>query len=650
LLSPILEQGHNNIIQAAHLYEYTCLGQNIEKHAASPLYGEKELHTHPDYQFVDGKYAQRLRIRNLDKMMRNLKIKITAENQIEIEQQQRNWLDFCKVADIQCRCPTNIAFEKILALQELDQKQQAMAYNTCMHSIFAAAKRQMKRAPTPEPKIADDFVEFAKEYITKHLGEELKHFGYSFDQWYNHNDNKKQKDIDRYLQSLKDKSSFTEQEYRDLQTIKYKGICKVEIQPINGKPRMVCAIPVRTKTVMGPITWRLEEICCKKLPGYCGNKNLQQMSDEVNKILDMGFTKIVEGDGSGFDNTQDVSLKEVDRWLYRQIADKVYHVPKEEFMYISQQLYKTMVVQYIEKETKKKKNMFEYSILGTVFSGDCDTTLCNTIRMALYNIYVNQKAGLILDKDFKVWSKGDDFTIFYKPYVSNDLIRQAYDKYFVKPEMFTGEPLTYGLGQILKFLTIGNADSLSFCSLRALYTSVNENKIILVRDYRKFLDIAHYARKVKVMQGKQRIQYLLQQAAALRVVYKGINIFENFAAAFEQVARTYAIQYTNNEKLADKLLLTSMKNIIKIAKYSKRQVSQYAEIEENEVNTMLYNIRKNKRFFKIQGDYWETIKKMQENTGYNLTPQELQYINQQIEAEISQEIFKSSMGLKNFYA
>jgi hypothetical protein len=650
LLSPISEQGDNPIIQAAHLYDYTCLGPNIEKHAESPLYTLEEIHPHPDYQFINGNYARRLKINNMNKMMQRLKEKIVAEHQLEIETQQRNWLDFCKVADIQCKCPQNIAFEKVLALQQLDQKQQAMAYNSCIHSIFAAAKRQMKRAPTPEPQIADDFVQFAKEYINKHIGDKLRNFGYSFNQWYNHNNAQKQKDIDRYLQSLVDRASFTKREYADLQTIKYKGICKVEIQPTNGKPRMVCSIPIRTKTVMGPVTWRLEEICCKHLPGYCGNKNLQQMSDEVNKLLEQGFTKIVEGDGSGFDNTQDVSLKEVDRWLYRQIEDKIYHVPKSEFHYISQQLYKTMVVQYLDKEAKKKKNLFEYSILGTVFSGDCDTTLCNTIRMALYNIYVNTKAGLVLDKDFKVWSKGDDFTIFYKPYVSNELIKSAYDKYFVKPEMFNGQPLQYGLGQILKFLTIGNADTLSFCSLRALYTDFNENKIILVRDYRKFNNISLYARKIKTMQGKHRVQYLLQQAASIRAVYKGINIFDNFAAAFEQAAQTYALQYTKDEKLADRLLQVSMNMIIKTAKSARYQCSQFAEIVEDEYRTLIYNIQKNSKFFKIQADYWETIKKMQELVSYKLTKQEYDYINQQIEAEISQEIFKSDMGLKNFNA
>jgi hypothetical protein len=623
------------------LYDPVCLGQNIENHAAAPLYSLNEIHPHPDYPY------KRLKIRRLNKMMQRLKERIYVEHQFEIENQNKNWMDFCKVAHLTFHCPRKIAFEKILALQDLDAKKQAMMYNSCIHSIFAAAKRQMKRAPTPDPKVADDFVQFAKDYITKHIGEHLKEFKYSFNQWYAHNTLAKQKDIDKYLHACKNKNDYTTTEWKDIMTIKYKGICKQEIQPTNGKPRMVCAIPIRTKVAMGPITWRLEEICSKYLPGYCGNKNLQQMADSINKILDEGFTKIVEGDGSGFDNTQDVTLKEIDRWLYRQIADKVYHVTKQEFLYISQQIYKTMIVQYIEN--KKKKNLFEYDILGSVFSGDCDTTLCNTIRMAMYNIYVNEKAGLEYGKDYKVFSKGDDFTVFYKQYVSNDLINNAYDRYFIRASKVTGQPQTYGLGQILKFLTIGDPSTISFCSLRALYTDVSESKIILVRDFTKFEHISRYARKIKGYTGKQRIAYILQQAISLRATYKGIKIFENMAEAFEHAAHQYALWMARgNEELGRKICDQSLLYVQKYIKYARQEIPQEADIKENDVDSILYSIGKYKKFFKIQGDYWETMKRLQEQVSYNLTLQEYDYINEQIEAIMSMHIFRSDMGLKIF--
>jgi hypothetical protein len=127
------------------------------------------------------------------------------------------------------------------------------------------------------------------------------------------------------------------------------------------------------------------------------------MTDMVNEYRKLGFTQVYEGDGSAFDNTQDVSLKQLDRNIYQMIESSIYHVPKKEFHKISQALYKTMDIEYIEKG--KKKPLMSYKILGTVFSGDCDTTLMNTTRMAMYNRYVNDKAGLVFGKDYVCFSK-----------------------------------------------------------------------------------------------------------------------------------------------------------------------------------------------------------------------------------------------------
>jgi hypothetical protein len=70
------------------LYDTICLGPNIEKHAASPLYSENEIHPHPNYPY------KRLKIRHLNKMMQRLKEQIYVEHKSEIEIQQQNWLDF----------------------------------------------------------------------------------------------------------------------------------------------------------------------------------------------------------------------------------------------------------------------------------------------------------------------------------------------------------------------------------------------------------------------------------------------------------------------------------------------------------------------------------------------------------------------------
>lgn len=608
------------------MYEPICLGPNIEKHASAPLYPLNSTHPHIDYC-----QKKNLIIFDLSKEMEKLKAKVLSDNPT-ID----NWLDAVKVSDIKDNCKHKIMYEKILGLNETDQNSEAMMYNVCKHSIFAAAKRQMKMAPKPDPVVADDFINYSINKIEENVGEYLTNFGYSYQQWYEHNNATKQKKIDEYWKMTEDRTQFTEKQIKELESEEYEGICKIELQPTNGKPRMVCSIPVKTKITMGPVTWQLESIMAKHMPGYCGSKNNQQMSNMINHFIEQGFTKVVEGDGSAFDNTQDVTLKEIDRYIYRRVEPYIYHVPKEQFHKISQEIYKQMAVNYFtEKGTKK--TMFRYKILGSVFSGDADTTLCNTLRMALYNMYVNEKAGLKYGRDFKVFSKGDDFTVLYKPYISNEFIRKAYYKYFLKEAPTT--MTTYGLGQVLKMLDFGQPDSISFCSLKAFYRDQNQDTIILTRDINKFLNITKYSRKIKTLNGLKRKAYLIQQARALIASYKGLKLFETLAEAFMFAAGLVDDNYEEFNKAIQ--YATTIQGIIK----NKIIRGDYRYEDENTVQ--LYGIKARKQFMKIEGAYWDTMKYIQELCDYHLTQEEADYINKQIELQISIEIFKSSMGLKS---
>jgi hypothetical protein len=345
---------------------------------------------------------------------------------------------------------------------------------------------------------------------------------------------------------------------------------------------------------------------------------------------------VVEGDGSAFDNTQDVKLKEVDRYLYQQVEHAVYHVPKEQFRKISQSLYKTMKIKYIKD--KKQHTMMKYSILGSVFSGDCDTTLCNTMRMALYNIYVNEKYGFRYGIDYKAISKGDDFTVFYKPYVKDEQIHELYKNYFLTSADDIRE---FGLGQVLKMLNIGDPTSLSFCSLRAYAIDNTHTQVLLVRNPEKFLNLSKYSRKSKSMTIKQKIEYLIQQSVALRTQYGGIKIFDLMAQAYELQATILA---ENKFEVLQKCMKPAVEKIYEARKIIEQFDRNYAETPEYQ---LLYGIKHRKMMYKIRDSYWETMKILQDAAVKQLTEEQKEYVNKQIELEISEEYFKSSMGLNN---
>jgi len=609
------------------LYLGTTLNQNLLKHANAPAI-PTEKHPHPKYPY------QRIKITTHDPELQHL----MKQTQLKTPSEQ---ISAISPELLTCHCPNQIKFVKILDTQIHDENE-AMVWTACRHTTFAAAKRQMKAAPTPEPTVADDFVQHSMNIIKTEIGDELKNFKYSVKDWYNHLNMKKKKELKPVMDYYnRDKTYHLQPKIiKNILNKHYTGILKEELQPTDGKPRMVCSIPQSTKYIMGPITWQMEEIFQDKLQGYCGGQNLEEMAEKINHYLAEGFTKVVEGDGSAFDNTQDVSLKELDRQIYQIITPNVYHVPKEDFVEVSQALYKTMDIEYIDKQTKKKKNLLTYTILGTVFSGDCDTTLMNTTRMAMYNRYVNDKAGLVFGKDYICFAKGDDFTVMYKPYVTDEFITRAYYKYFLKANPDTTKPDTriYGLGQVLKMLEFGDASTLSFCSLRAFFTDPTETKIYLTRDPKKFINLSKYSRKAKNKTLEYVYDYLIAQAEALEANYPKITYFLYMANLYRKQAQYLKNKFNlkqsgHYKQQLYKLILKEMNQPLD------EDEMFFDKLEQIYKDTVTHR----KQQFKILTNYWDTMKLIEKRQTTQLTQQQADYINLQINAEFMIEYLKSML-------
>lgn len=544
------------------------------------------------------------------------------------------------VADLTCPCNHKPLYEQILG--SFNDDDDVMAYKTCKHTIFAAAKRQMKAAPSPSLDVLKDFLNYSFQKIEEDIGPQLTNFGYSYNQWFNHLTLQKQKPMSVIQTLITDNpnpeilASISPSNLHKLLADDYEGICKVELQHKDGKPRMVCSIPQIVKYTMGPITWALEEICAHSFKGYCGGKNLTQMADMINQYIDQGFTKVVEGDGSAFDNTQDVCLKAIDRYIYDRIQDKVYHVDKQRFHKYSHQLQKTMKLKYLDG--KKIKELCRYTITGTVFSGDCDTTLMNTIRMALYNRYVNDKAGWVYGEDYICFSKGDDFTVMYKPYITDEQIENAYYSYFCRSAN-PGElhnRTQFGLGQVLKFLEFGPPSIIKFCSLRAWY--VDAEHIMLTRQPDKFYNIGKYSIKAKNMSNLQLYTYLNQLAIALEASYGGMHFFDAVAQSYRQKAMTLNLNKTDICKAEARI--NAFKNGL-----IKEKIRVTLDLEQG-IDLIIKDIKFRQQDIKMHGTYWETMQSIERVVTNKFTPLQLKLINQQIDAEFDVEELKSILGAK----
>jgi hypothetical protein len=523
---------------------------------------------------------------------------------------------------ISCTCQDKPRYMQLFQSTVADRD--SIVYNPCKRTLFAAAKRQVKSAPVPDLAVVRDFVGFAKQSIERLIGDDLRDFGYSFNQWYNHLTYAKQRRMDAIHEFIHGcdplKDHYVSVERTDPKMFHYEAICKIEIQGTDGKPRMVCSIPDLIKYVMGPICWKLEELFAQKIPTYCGGQNLGQMQSKINHLIDEGFCVIAEGDGSAFDNTQDVLLKEVDRHIYSLIADRVHHVPKDLFLYVANAYYKIMDV--VQVEGKKRKVLMTYAVLGTVFSGDCDTTLMNTLRMGLYNWYTNERAGLVLGRDYVAFSKGDDFTVMYKRSVDFDKVRQYYNKYWLgKPKpsgpAYDGcDERIYGLGQILKFIEFGPPHTIKFCSLRAWYTNPHSQHIYLTRDPGKFTTLSKYSRKALHMSDRALADYLIDQAVSLETACKNIHYFADFAQAYRKIAAYYAGGHATGRG----------------GKERDRRRTLDLEVSDP-LNGYNYSHRVDDQ--KIVGSYWDTMKQIWLQNDTTLSSSEWNFVNNQIDSEFA---------------
>jgi len=592
--------------------------------------------------------------RDLNKIARQVHPEVYQYiEEMRLPRELKHWfhtINDIPVAMIPDITPRKIGFEKILGTKIHDESKDVMMYGKNKQTLFAAAKRQMKTAPCPSTKIAKDFISWATNTIETEIGEDLDSFSYNYNQWYNHLSAPKQiliEDIDNYHHHREKFFELPKKKQEQVLNLHYEAIVKAELQPADGKPRMVCSIPQRIKYAMGPVCWQLEEICTNKLRGYCGGKNLTEMATDIMKYLGQGFTKVVEGDGSAFDNSQDVLLKGLDRYIYNRIKNKIYHVPKEEFEMISNLHYKTMDVKYVLNQ--KKHTYMTYKVLGTVFSGDSDTTLANTIRMAMYNRYANEQFGLKYGQDYIVFSKGDDFSVLYKDSISNELIDTIYETYFLsKPEgNYKILDLRVGkLGQICKFLEKGAANSFKFCSLRSWYTDpLDSTKITLTRNPSKLYTISQYSIKTKSMSNLSKAKYLIQQAVDYEMNYPGIQIFEIMAES----CRNHAYQLLLRSGDQERKLKTYERMLAKKKRKDELKIEFTDRGDINKILMKLYDIKARKKFENlVYAEYWENVK-ARENQRYDAnTKDEIDYINQQINAEFDTEELKTLVGVINF--
>jgi hypothetical protein len=382
-----------------------------------------------------------------------------------------------------------------------------LVWNNCAKTVHASMIRHLQAVPLPDPSCVNEYEKFIDNVIFPELQKELHNFDYSYSEWYNHLDYSKQQEIKKIKFPITNEACT------------YNMFCKREIQLVDNptdnydncglpKTRAIAGPKPEDKYVLGPVTWALESVFTKHLNGYCGGKNWQEMEETIKNRYDKGYRFIIQGDGSGFDRTQSHELKYFDRKVYNYIEDKIHHIESDTFITKATARFRKLNASVFSEG--RLFNIGSATIDATVTSGNPDTTLMNTARMAIYCRFMAYKANVEVEVD----AKGDDFAIFVKNEYDAVLIKEQFKKYWANKNEKINEP--YGLGLILKFLTIGDFTSYDFCSTHLICDfTQNKEKFKIVRQWNRITELGAYSMKALHYSKGNKNQYLEDMALSM---------------------------------------------------------------------------------------------------------------------------------------
>lgn len=437
-----------------------------------------------------------------------------------------------RIEEIPCTCrgEEEVSLQQILPVGA--NTPEVICYNSCDRTLFAAFKRQMMRVYEPDKQIAEEFQQFTRRYFNRYVEPVLRTFDYSYSEWFNKQPRRKQDDLVNSQRQVEENGYPAK--------VEYGLFCKREKQEAGGKNRAIANIEPVIKYIMGPVCWALEDVAGKFFPGYCGGKSWDDLENLFGQYYAEGFHYVLQGDGSAFDTCQHWELKEIDRLIYQYLADNklIHHVDNDEFKRLACAKLRELNAKVFTRQGVRV--LGTATIRGTVFSGASDTTLMNTLRMALYNIFTLERAGMVYGEDFKLLAKGDDFIVFVR-----STQWQGEDFPSIYARIWKPKPNHAktdfkdnkgALGMILKFLNVGDYDTIDFCSTTCIPYD-DHTKFKLARKPNRMVPLAHYSRVALKMKKSELKQYLRDQAYALEVSHGRMPFYHDYAVALYAMAK-----------------------------------------------------------------------------------------------------------------
>jgi hypothetical protein len=406
-----------------------------------------------------------------------------------------------------CDCLTQeIRRKDLTKTNNFEDDEKAIIYHSCYKNNLSSILRMVDNVPKPEKEELIMFKKFVDQELYKSGGiYDTITYNYNCDviQWFNHLSAAKQAEVRPHFDYDGNTMFENEVTFNDIVKInEYNNFVKSEKQfGVDAKTRCICSPGSEYKFVMGPVCLELERVF-KEYFGYGCPPNWEELESFYNDCDDRGLNKTFQLDGSGFDITQHMEIKQIiDHQIYGFLYNNglIDHVdPKVFLAAATAEWRKISLKNTIGGSQGKIVSYGSVKVRGKVFSGSCDTTLMNTLRMALYNRYICEvKLQLRPHLDYELLVKGDDVVVLMgnTKLTDNDfaLVKKAYRTVFVD-KVDASDVTHYGLGQIAKYYKTGGIEQIDFCSTNTIQTDVGFK---VIRKLKNITDKEHYSLKIK---------------------------------------------------------------------------------------------------------------------------------------------------------
>jgi hypothetical protein len=391
----------------------------------------------------------------------------------------------------------------------------------CSRNEIESVYRQIKTVIRYDDKVAREFIRFAHREIDKMIYEfvanhkDFKHM--TLEEYYKKLGNKRREYQQGYARYLLDGAV----------RLIFKGHSKIDekiiidFNEVKGKSRSICAQTPIGKILLG-IPCELAQQVLHEYDWYGSGVSLGDKSKKFSKwVQQIPNCACICADGSAFDSTQhQLFIEQIDGYFLNKILN---------FNPYLSQYFDLSDIRKVIRISKHKIYMrynINFTIAGTQLSGKMNTSLCNSLRSALYVKFILYKGRFRMD-DIKFEVTGDDQIIFLNYCLVNKYIKLARIYVYADDDLKGA----HGLGQIAKiFLIFKNITGAEYLSNYILYDDESKEIALIRKPERFFQSIPFTFRNScsgnKYLKLKYSLAYQIAESAYMN--FQNIDLYKTY--------------------------------------------------------------------------------------------------------------------------